>query len=43
MVSKDRAGSLIGGGVAMNNWKGKALNVTDSLVFESLVGDHVAL
>ena len=46
MVRKDRAGSRIGGGVAMiwrNNWKGKALNVTDSLEFESLVGDHVAL
>ena len=33
MVRKDRAGSLIGGGVAIicrNDWKVKALNVTDS-------------
>ena len=38
MVRKDRAGSRIGGGVAIicrNEWKGKALNVTDSLEFES--------
>ena len=38
MVRKDRAGSPIGGGVAIicrNDWKGKALNVTDSLEFES--------
>ena len=38
MVSKDRAGSPIGGGVALlcqNDLKGKALNVTDSLEFES--------
>ena len=38
MVRKDRAGSPIGGGVAIicgNEWKGKALNVTDSLEFES--------
>ena len=38
MVSKDRAGSRIGGGVAIicrNEWKGKALNVTDSLEFKS--------
>ena len=46
MVRKDRAGSPIGGGVAIicrNDWKGKALNVTDSLEFDSLVADHVAL
>ena len=33
MVRKDRAGSRIGGGVAIicrNDWKVKALNVTDS-------------
>ena len=38
MVRKDRAGSRIGGGVAIicrNDWKVKALNVTDSLEFES--------
>ena len=38
MVRKDRAGSPIGGGVAIicrNDWKVKALNVTDSLEFES--------
>ena len=38
MVRKDRAGSPIGDGVAIicrNNWKGKALNVNDSLEFES--------
>ena len=38
MVSKDRAGSPIGGGVVIisrKDWKGKALNVTDSLEFES--------
>ena len=38
MVRKDRAGSPIGGGVVIicrNDWKGKALNVTDSLEFES--------
>ena len=38
MVRKDRAGSPIGGGVALlcqNDLKGKALNVTDSLKFES--------
>ena len=38
MVRKDRAGSPIGGGVAIicrNDWKAKALNVTDSLEFES--------
>ena len=38
MVRKDQAGSPIGGGVAIicrNDWKGKALNVTDSLEFES--------
>ena len=38
MVRKDRAGSRIGGGVAIicrNDWKGKALNVTDSLESES--------
>ena len=38
MVRKDRAGSPIGGGVAIicrNDWKGKALNVTDSLEYES--------
>ena len=38
MVRKDRAGSPIGGGVAIicrNEWKDKALNVTDSLEFES--------
>ena len=35
---EDRPGSLIGGGVAIicrNDWKVKALNVTDSLEFES--------
>ena len=35
---EDRAGSPIGGGVAIicrNDWKGKALNVTDRLEFES--------
>ena len=38
MVRKDRAGWPIGGGVAIicrNDWKVKALNVTDSLEFES--------
>ena len=38
MVRKDRAGLLIGGGVAIicrNDWKVKVLNVTDSLEFES--------
>ena len=38
MVRKDRAGSPIGGGVAIicrNDWKVKALNVSDSLKFES--------
>ena len=38
MVRKDRAGSPIGGGVAIicrKDWKVKALNVTDSLEFES--------
>ena len=38
MVRKDRGGSPIGGGVAIicrNDWKVKALNVTDSLEFES--------
>ena len=38
MVRKDRAGSPIGGSVAIicrNDWKVKALNVTDSLEFES--------
>ena len=38
MGRKDRAGSRIGGGVAIigrNDWKGKALNVTDCLEFES--------
>ena len=38
MVRKDRAGSPIGGGatiICRNEWKGKALNVTDSLEFES--------
>ena len=38
MVSKDRAGSPIGGGVVIicrKDWKGKALNITDSLEFES--------
>ena len=38
MVRKDRAGSPIGGGVAIicrNDWKVKALNVTGSLEFES--------
>ena len=38
MVRKDRAGLLIGGGVAIicrNDWKGKALSVTDSLEFKS--------
>ena len=38
MVRKDRAGSRIGGDVAIicrNDWKVKALNVTDSLEFES--------
>ena len=38
MVSKDRAGSRIGGVVAIicrNDWKVKALNVTDILEFES--------
>ena len=38
MVRKDRAGSPIGGGVAIicrNDWKGKALNDIDSLEFES--------
>ena len=38
MVRKDGAGSPIGGGVVIicrNDWKGKALNVTDSLEFES--------
>ena len=38
MVRKGRAGSPIGGGVAIifrNNWKVKALNVTDRLEFES--------
>ncbi|CAH3181783.1 unnamed protein product, partial [Porites lobata] len=37
-LRKDRAGSPIGGGVAIicrNDWKAKALNVTDSLEFES--------
>ena len=46
MVRKDRAGSPIGGGVAIicrNDWKVKALNVTDSLEFESFVADHVGL
>ena len=46
MVRKDRAGSPIGGGVAIicwNYWKEKALKVTDSLEFESLVGDYVTL
>ena len=45
-VRKDRAGSRIGGGVAIicrNDWKVKALNVDDSLEFESFVADHVAL
>ena len=40
MVRKDRAGSPIGVGVAIicrNDWKVKALNVTDSLEFESFV------
>ena len=35
---EDRPGSLIGGGVAIicrNDWKGKALNVTDSLECKS--------
>ena len=43
-VRKDRARTRIGGGVAIicrNDWKGKAVNVTDSLEFESLAGDHV--
>ena len=38
IVRKDRAGSPIGGSVAIicrNDWKVKALNVTDSLEFES--------
>ena len=38
MVRKDPAGSPIGGGVAIicrNDWKVKALNVIDSLEFES--------
>ena len=38
MVRKDGAGSPIGGGVAIicpNDLKGKGLNVTDSLEFES--------
>ena len=38
MVRRDRAGSPIDGGVAIicrNDWKVKALNVTDSLEFES--------
>ena len=38
MVRKDRAGSPIGGGVAIicrNDWKGKTLDATDSLEFES--------
>ena len=38
MVRKDRAGLRIGGGVAIirrNDWRVKALNVTDSLEFES--------
>ena len=38
MVRRDRAGSPIGGGVAIlcqNDLKGKAFNVTDSLKFES--------
>ena len=38
MVRKDRAGSRIGGGVAIicrNYWKVKTLNVSDSLEFES--------
>ena len=46
MVRKDRAGSRIGGGVGIicrNDWKVKALNVDDSLEFESFVADHVAL
>ena len=46
MVRTDRAGSRIGGAVAIicrNDWKVKALNVTVSLDFESLVEDHVAL
>ena len=37
MVRQDRAGSPIGGGVAIicrNDWKGKALNVTDSVECE---------
>ena len=41
MVWKDRAGSRTDGDVAMicrDDWKSKALNVTDSLV-----GDHNAL
>ena len=40
MVRKDRAGSRIGGDFAIicrNDWKVKALNVTDSLEFESFV------
>ena len=40
MVRKDRAGSRIGGDFATicrNDWKVKALNVTDSLEFESFV------
>ena len=50
MVRKDRAGSRIGCGVAiilycilLFDWKVKALNVTDSLEFESFVADHVGL
>ena len=38
IVRKDRAGSRIGGRVTIicrNDWKIKALNVTDSLEFES--------
>ena len=37
MVRKDRAGSPIGCAsiICRNDWKGKALNVTDSLEFES--------
>ena len=29
--------------ICRNDWKGKVLNVTDSLEFDSLVADHVAL
>ena len=44
MVRKDRAGSPIGvATICRNEWKGKALNVTVSLEFESLFTDHVAL